>query len=188
MFTRRRLLAAIIPGLAAVSGGVAFAGYRQGGCPLSSAGYCVGPCTAFRDGDGDLVCDRIASVSVLPASACVTDCEDICEGSACVSDSSAADVAAADAPSGGEPAQVDAVATQLPVVEMTEAEPTAVVEPTRVPTPTATAEAVASPKRAVGMCPFRLLNDPYPGRCRRYIDLDGNGICDYSEPPSAGAQ
>jgi hypothetical protein len=31
-------------------------------------------------------------------------------------------------------------------------------------------------------CPLGLVNDRYPGRCRRYIDDSGNGICDYSEP------
>ncbi|GEM_PF-3150361 len=30
-------------------------------------------------------------------------------------------------------------------------------------------------------CPFGLTNDPYPGKCGRYIDEDGNDICDLSE-------
>lgn len=30
-------------------------------------------------------------------------------------------------------------------------------------------------------CPFNLLNDPYPGKCARYADIDSNGICDLSE-------
>jgi hypothetical protein len=29
-------------------------------------------------------------------------------------------------------------------------------------------------------CPFGLVNDPYPGRCRHYRDSNGDGICDYS--------
>lgn len=33
-------------------------------------------------------------------------------------------------------------------------------------------------------CPFGLVNDPYPGQCPRYSDLDGDGICDYSVPGS----
>lgn len=33
-------------------------------------------------------------------------------------------------------------------------------------------------------CPFGLINDPYPGRCGRYLDLNGDGICDYSVPGS----
>jgi hypothetical protein len=30
-------------------------------------------------------------------------------------------------------------------------------------------------------CPYGILNDPYPGQCPRYVDLDGNGICDLSQ-------
>jgi hypothetical protein len=29
-------------------------------------------------------------------------------------------------------------------------------------------------------CPFGLVNDPYPGRCRHYRDSNGDGVCDYS--------
>ena len=29
-------------------------------------------------------------------------------------------------------------------------------------------------------CPFGLVNDPFPGRCRRYTDKNQDGICDYS--------
>ena len=32
-----------------------------------------------------------------------------------------------------------------------------------------------------GGCPYGLTNDPYPGQCRRYIDADGDGICDLSQ-------
>ncbi|MCU0678899.1 MAG: DUF4405 domain-containing protein [Planctomycetes bacterium] len=31
-------------------------------------------------------------------------------------------------------------------------------------------------------CPFNEVNEPYPGTCGRYLDTDGNGICDHSEP------
>jgi len=31
-------------------------------------------------------------------------------------------------------------------------------------------------------CPFGLKDDPYPGECKRYIDIDGDGICDLSQP------
>jgi hypothetical protein len=31
-------------------------------------------------------------------------------------------------------------------------------------------------------CPFGLVNDPYPGKCPRYVDTDGDGICDRSQP------
>ncbi len=29
-------------------------------------------------------------------------------------------------------------------------------------------------------CPFGIVNDPYPGRCRHYRDSNGDGLCDYS--------
>jgi len=31
-------------------------------------------------------------------------------------------------------------------------------------------------------CPFGLEDDPYPGECNRYVDSDGDGICDLSQP------
>ncbi|MBN1162524.1 DUF4405 domain-containing protein [Patescibacteria group bacterium] len=31
-------------------------------------------------------------------------------------------------------------------------------------------------------CPFGRINDPSPGLCNRYVDSDGNDICDHSEP------
>jgi len=34
-------------------------------------------------------------------------------------------------------------------------------------------------------CPFKEVNDPFPGKCGRYVDTDGDGICDHSQlPPS----
>jgi len=30
-------------------------------------------------------------------------------------------------------------------------------------------------------CPFGLINDTYPGDCARYIDTNGDGICDLSQ-------
>ncbi len=35
-------------------------------------------------------------------------------------------------------------------------------------------------------CPRGLVNDPYPGCCRRYVDRDGDGICDLSVPHVCG--
>lgn len=34
---------------------------------------------------------------------------------------------------------------------------------------------------AKAACPYGLTNDPYPGECRRYVDSNGSGFCDYSE-------
>jgi hypothetical protein len=58
----------------------------------------------------------------------------------------------------------------------------------RTPTPQAV-PATPQPTQQQGgvACPFRLLNDPYPGRCKRYSDRNGNGVCDYSEPGSGDA-
>jgi hypothetical protein len=30
-------------------------------------------------------------------------------------------------------------------------------------------------------CPYGLVNDPFPGQCGRYIDANGDGICDFSQ-------
>lgn len=32
-------------------------------------------------------------------------------------------------------------------------------------------------------CPLGLVNDPYPGSCPRYVDTNGDGICDHSQSP-----
>jgi hypothetical protein len=33
-------------------------------------------------------------------------------------------------------------------------------------------------------CPYGLVNDPFPGQCPRYTDLNGDGICDLSQVSS----
>jgi hypothetical protein len=33
-------------------------------------------------------------------------------------------------------------------------------------------------------CPYGLVNDPFPGQCPRYIDINGDGICDLSQAAS----
>ena len=48
-------------------------------------------------------------------------------------------------------------------------------------TPTAVPAAAATSQRVATRCPHGLVNDPYPGRCRHYIDKNGNGLCDLSE-------
>jgi|GEM_PF-902397 len=79
-------------------------------------------------------------------------------------------------------------ATATPPVPSTTAAPAAMAEPadgtataTVAPSPTPS----AMPTGEVAMCvkcPRGLVNDPYPGRCRAYVDRNGNGICDNSEP------
>ncbi len=36
-----------------------------------------------------------------------------------------------------------------------------------------------------GGCPYGLVNDPFPGQCSRYIDVNGDGICDLSQAVAA---
>jgi hypothetical protein len=46
---------------------------------------------------------------------------------------------------------------------------------------------VAFPSDALAWedCPKGLVNDPYPGRCGRYVDTNGDQICDLSQPKPA---
>lgn len=50
---------------------------------------------------------------------------------------------------------------------------------------------IATPDAALAWdnCPKGLTNDPYPGRCGRYVDTNDDGICDLSqsEPAASGA-
>ncbi len=58
---------------------------------------------------------------------------------------------------------------------------TAEASPTAAPaSPTATAAPTVQ-KNVRSACPRGLVNDPYPGKCKRYVDKNGNGICDLSE-------
>jgi len=63
--------------------------------------------------------------------------------------------------------------------------PTARPRPTDMPTATQPARATLTPiakPESKTACPFGLENDPAPGRCRRYVDKNKNGFCDWSEP------
>lgn len=40
---------------------------------------------------------------------------------------------------------------------------------------------IASSVSAWDDCPFGEVNDAYPGNCSRYVDTDGDGICDLSQ-------
>jgi len=59
--------------------------------------------------------------------------------------------------------------------------------PTPTPQGTPTAAPSELPQQACVACPRGLVNDPYPGRCRRYVDANGNGLCDLSEPGSGSS-
>jgi len=67
-----------------------------------------------------------------------------------------------------------AAAQALPAESDTQS--TNAVSPTAVPTATPVT------KKVVVACPHGQVNDKYPGRCGRYVDRNGNNICDLSEP------
>lgn len=165
MLTRRRFLTALIPACALAFTGLAYVGYRRGGCPLSDSGACEGPCAALIDANGDLFCDRLSG--------------DRLSGDRLSGDRLALPAVQAEAlaPTSESPTQA---ATALPT-----AAPSA--QPTPPPTPAAPSKQAAppaAPARRNVACPFGLVNDRYPGRCRRYVDRNGNGFCDLSEPTS----
>jgi len=135
MLTRRRFLSGALPLAALFTGGVAYAGYRRGTCPLSSEAYCVGPCSAFVD-SGNGLCQRVSA-----------------------------------APSAAEDDTAPAA-----TVETTSAASTT---PTAQPTTVTSNRSTTTTQRTA--CPYGLVNDRYPGRCRRYTDRDGDGVCDYSQ-------
>ncbi|MHB1293722.1 MAG: hypothetical protein ACYC4R_01880 [Anaerolineae bacterium] len=158
MPSRRQFLRAVIPGLFVLSGGVTYAGYRLSGCPLSSEGVCQGPCDAEIDGNGDLLCDRIAALVTAP-SGVSQDAEQV--GAPEEEDASVADAATATPEATG----ADAGEGQVEAVE---------------PVPPASSSA-----RIEVSCPKGLTYDPYPGRCRLYVDEDGDGYCDRSVPQNS---
>ncbi|MFN2251989.1 MAG: DUF4405 domain-containing protein [Anaerolineae bacterium] len=48
-------------------------------------------------------------------------------------------------------------------------------------TPVAEVQPGQEPVQAQGVaCRFGIVDDPYPGRCRHYVDSNGDGICDHS--------
>ena len=49
-------------------------------------------------------------------------------------------------------------------------------------TVSATATPTSAPESVTVRCPRDLVYDPYPGRCRMYVDRNNDGYCDYSEP------
>jgi len=53
---------------------------------------------------------------------------------------------------------------------------------TDAPSPMAAPTATPATKKVAVACPFGQVNDKYPGRCGRYVDRNGNHICDLSKP------
>ncbi len=84
-----------------------------------------------------------------------------------------------------QPTAADTTAPPVPAMTepgtATPASQQASATPTDAPT-TNTPECTETPARVEVACPFGYVNDPYPGRCGRYRDTNGNGYCDWSEP------
>ena len=64
---------------------------------------------------------------------------------------------------------------------------TAAAEPAPTSTPTAvpavqSGSLASTTSTGTVRCPKRILYDPYPGKCRHYVDRDGDGYCDLSIP------
>lgn len=107
----------------------------------------------------------------------------------------------ADGAAGAHPGDGDSDGTDL-LLKVTSTEPTS--EPTypaatpEAPTATPVATPSSEPTQDVPpveeaaaedlcvLCPHGVVNDPYPGRCRKYNDRDGDGLCDYSVPVPCG--
>jgi len=63
--------------------------------------------------------------------------------------------------------------------------PTATPQPAVEPSPTERVAPAAAPQATEAesgvACPAGVVNDPYPGHCKRYVDANNNGLCDLSE-------
>lgn len=68
------------------------------------------------------------------------------------------------------------VSTAMPTSVVADTNPTA-LPPIAQPTPTATA--VVPAVTGVALCRYSC---PYPGKCKKYVDNNGNGYCDRGEP------
>jgi len=84
------------------------------------------------------------------------------------------------------PSDVNAALAQNTASTEPVAEPTPEDTSTPAPTPEATPTAAPTPTVEAGeakvACPRGMVWDAYPGHCHLYVDRNGNGYCDYSEP------
>lgn len=152
--------------------------YLVSGCPLSNAGICVGPCTAYIDLSRDGLCDRIQS-------RLGNDTEPAIAGQN--SDTQNADTSCLACPFGiaNDPYPgkcrhyVDTnnngicdLSEKSSCEDETRKRPPVQEE---IPGILPSNDNEEPPCTA---CPLGLVNDPFPGECRQYVDRDGNGICD----------
>ena len=144
------------------AGALAFGGLVAGGSALvrAAAGALESTATGQSDPEGGAPKSSAIKGSVPP-------------NSPSTSDSVSADTSGDTVPPAAEETAPEAASPT----------PGAPVEVEAVPDPTAT------PEPAVQMCvacPRGIVNDPYPGRCRQYVDRDGDGLCDHSIPTLCG--
>jgi len=205
--TRRRFL--VLGGGAGLSAFLGGA-YVVSACPLSDTGVCVGPCAAYIDRRGDGLCDRAyadramvqavargygdvgQASSQMPAR--VLPDTDPGQGTA---SSQAITVACpfglVNDPYPGKcrryvdedgdgicdlsvPQDVGQASSQMPARVLPDKDDGAgQASPAPTPPPS------VPPPQAGVACPFGLVDDPYPGQCRRYVDRNGDGICDLSQ-------
>ncbi len=134
-------------------------------CPLDTEeeGICTGPCTAFIDLNGDGACDRLPAPATSVAQ--TNDGQPVVER--------ACPLGLVDDPYPGEcNLYVDADGDGICDLSQNHSPSAQNVEQPAPPDQTTAHTA----------CPLVLVNDPYPGKCRWYVDDNGNGICDLSEP------
>ena len=169
--------------LSALLGGA----YLTSACPLSDSGICVGPCTAYIDLDNDGICDHIQdrlSNGLEPAVA-GRDGDTKGANAPCL----ACPFGIANDPYPGKCRHyVDT--NNNGICDLSEANSCTDETLERPVQPLVPQENGGTlPHENDGStpctaCPLGLVNDPFPGECRHYIDKDGNGICDLSEPGS----
>lgn len=84
--------------------------------------------------------------------------------------------------------QSPAAATDSPKDQVS---PTLTRQPAVAESPTVGAAATPTlpPDAAQGVaCAAGVVNDPYPGHCKRYVDANNNGLCDLSELGSGNVE
>ncbi len=114
--------------------------------------------------------------SISPVPAPTTNPENDSVAAPSSKDTAAAESAATvqQAPSKESDETTEKAATPQPTATATAAASAVTIEPLPTATPVGT-QVVRT------RCPYGMVNDPYPGKCRRYVDQNGNGFCDLSE-------
>lgn len=169
----------IIGSTGALLAAAAGTSYLFSGCPLDTegTGLCTGPCSAFIDLNGDNYCDRV-SPPLLVSTGFTRSGE---EETSTTELQRACPFGLTDDPYPGQcRLYIDTdgdglcdLSVGTAPADGSDQSAAAPREPEEMP-PDTTMRRTA--------CPLGLVNDPFPGECRRYVDSNGNNICDLSEP------